>query len=206
VLKLPQYAPPRPRPARQFLEELERILADLPPPLQLFNPMGEPTPNGSLDGELNAKDAAAFGTCRANLLVTQALVRFAVRQYAKAIGEPDAGEPGREWAEKDVLGLLESMSPESLAANGESLVSRFLAAKLIDQRHKVLFVASSLLEKYPSTTEGHNYVTDFLSVVRSIAVSPRRQVKLTFASILGSHRNNMSRCWSQIAVAKSVGK
>jgi hypothetical protein len=33
------------------------------------------------------------------------------------------------------------------------------------QRHKVLFVASSLLEKYPSATEGHSYVTDFLAVV-----------------------------------------
>lgn len=33
------------------------------------------------------------------------------------------------------------------------------------QRAKVLFVASSLLEKYPSTTEGHSYVTDFLAVV-----------------------------------------
>jgi len=29
----------------------------------------------------------------------------------------------------------------------------------------VLFVASSLLEKYPSATEGHSYVTDFLAVV-----------------------------------------
>lgn len=35
-----------------------------------------------------------------------------------------------------------------------------------NQRAKVLFVASSLLEKYPSTTEGHSYVSDFLAVVR----------------------------------------
>lgn len=49
--------------------------------------------------------------------------------------------------------LMCRMSSESLAANGESL------------RRKVLFVASSLLEKYPSTTEGHNYVSDFLAVV-----------------------------------------
>lgn len=108
ILHLPHYAPPRPRPARQFLEELERILTELPGPLQLFNPLGEPTPNGSMDGDQNPRDSAAFGTCRANLLVTQALVRFAVRQYAKAIGEPDAGDPGKDWAEKDVLGLLEA--------------------------------------------------------------------------------------------------
>ena len=40
-----------------------------------------------------------------------------------------------------------------------------LGLKLTRQRHKVLFVASSLLEKYPSATEGHSYVTDFLAVV-----------------------------------------
>jgi hypothetical protein len=49
------------------------------------------------------------------------------------------------------------MSSESLAANGESL------------RRKVLFVASSLLEKHPSTTEGHNYVSDFLAVYTRIS-------------------------------------
>lgn len=59
------------------------------------------------------------------------------------------------------------MSSESLAANGESLVSlRLLWLDRADsQRHKVLFVASALLEKYPSATEGHSYVSDFLAVV-----------------------------------------
>lgn len=38
-------------------------------------------------------------------------------------------------------------------------------ARAKGQRRKVLFVASSLLEKYPSTAEGHSYVTDFLAVV-----------------------------------------
>lgn len=58
------------------------------------------------------------------------------------------------------------MSSESLAANGDSL------------RRKVLFVASSLLEKYPSTTEGHSYVSDFLAVV-GLAIS----LRLSFASL-----------------------
>ena len=108
ILHLPPMHPPR-RPAQHFWEELERILSELPGPLQIFNPnAGEPTPNGSVEGEVSTKDLAAFGTCRANLLVTQALIRFAIRQYAKVCGEPDAGEPGREWAEKDVLHLLES--------------------------------------------------------------------------------------------------
>lgn len=38
------------------------------------------------------------------------------------------------------------------------------------QRHKVLFVASSLLEKYPSSAEGHSYVTDFLAVVCPVSL------------------------------------
>jgi hypothetical protein len=39
---------------------------------------------------------------------------------------------------------------------------------LILQRLKVLFVASSLLDKYPSSAEGHSYVSDFLGVVSGI--------------------------------------
>lgn len=54
------------------------------------------------------------------------------------------------------------MSPESLAANGDSL------------RAKVFFVASSLLEKYPSTTEGHSYVSDFLNVVSTPFLARKR--------------------------------
>ena len=109
ILHLPPMLPTHPRPVRHFYDELERILSELPGPLQLFNPVGgEPTPNGSNREDAPSKDSAAFAICRANLLVTQALVRFAIRQYAKASGEPDAGEPGREWAEKDVLGLLEA--------------------------------------------------------------------------------------------------
>jgi hypothetical protein len=46
------------------------------------------------------------------------------------------------------------------------------------QRHKVLFVASSLLEKYPSETEGHSYVTDFLAVV-SVPENPLSSWMLT---------------------------
>ena len=107
MLTLPPYIMSPARPSRHFLDGLDKILADLPPPLQLYN-AGVPTPNGTLHNEADQKDGAAFAICRANLLVTQALVRFAIRQYAKAIGEPDAGEPEKDWAEKDVLGLLEA--------------------------------------------------------------------------------------------------
>jgi hypothetical protein len=93
------------RPAGHFLEQLERILIELPGPLQLMNPIdGTPTSQaqrGIVNGE------AAFSICRANLLVSQAMVRFAIRQYARAVGEEDGVEE-KAWAERDVLGLLES--------------------------------------------------------------------------------------------------
>jgi hypothetical protein len=91
------------RPAGQFLDELERILADLPGPLQLMNPF-DGTPKSEAQRE---KGETAFGICRANLLVSQAMVRFAIRQYARAVGEEDGVEE-KAWAERDVLGLLES--------------------------------------------------------------------------------------------------
>lgn len=95
--------PPMHRPAGQFLDELERILADLPGPLQLMNPF-DGTPKSEAQRE---KGETAFGICRANLLVSQAMVRFAIRQYARAVGEEDGVEE-KAWAERDVLGLLES--------------------------------------------------------------------------------------------------
>jgi len=50
------------------------------------------------------------------------------------------------------------MSSESLAANGESI------------RHKVLFIASSLLNKYPAQdSAGHEHVADFLQGERRSA-------------------------------------
>lgn len=52
---------------------------------------------------------------------------------------------------EDVLKRLHQMSSESLAANGESI------------RHKVLFIASSLLNKYPAQdSAGHEHVAMFL--------------------------------------------
>jgi hypothetical protein len=59
---------------------------------------------------------------------------------------------------EDVLKRLHQMSSESLAANGESI------------RHKVLFIASSLLNKYPAQdSAGHEHVADFLQGERGVA-------------------------------------
>jgi hypothetical protein len=50
----------------------------------------------------------------------------------------------------------------------------------------VLFVASSLLEKYPSATEGHSYVTDFLAVVSSFQVVVDVADKIVFKDKSGT--------------------
>lgn len=133
ILNLPPEQPYI-RPAGQYTDELERILSDLPGPLHLANPSvssGIPTvSSGSGSGLSDAnglgfgitgtggpgsgsrdKDTAAFATCRANLLVSQAMVRFAIRQYARSLGQRDEGEEGnddRAWADRDVLSLLEA--------------------------------------------------------------------------------------------------
>lgn len=51
--------------------------------------------------------ATAFEICKANLLVSQAMVRFAIQQYAVAIGEDWDDLHGQEWTEKNVLNMLE---------------------------------------------------------------------------------------------------
>lgn len=102
------------------MAELDRMIVDLPGPLQLVNPTSN-TPTGPTLGTDGEPKDSGFATCRANLLISQAMVRFAIRQYARAAGEMEAGAV--DWAERDVLHLLENMSSESLAANGESLVS-----------------------------------------------------------------------------------
>jgi hypothetical protein len=115
VLNLPPLPVPV-RPSQHFFDELERVLADLPGPLQLVNPTanGETNPTGTPSTVLSASSQVegvkdtAFAICRANLLVSQAMVRFAIRQYAKAVGEEEGEDSGREWAERDVLSLLES--------------------------------------------------------------------------------------------------
>ena len=67
---------------RELIKSLQMLLDDLPPPLRL-NPE-----------QVDPRDLAntyAFDTCKANILVTQVLVRFAIYQYAtlRAQGRPD---------------------------------------------------------------------------------------------------------------------
>jgi hypothetical protein len=72
-----------------------------------------------------------------------------------------------------------------LAANGESL------------RRKVLFVASSLLEQHKSTSEGHNYVSDFLAVVsarKNLPIARKTELGADKHSSPGTARSSMQRC------------
>lgn len=111
--QLPSFENPA-RPAQHFLDELERILTVLPGPLQLANPTSTgPTPNSSSSlSDPTLREAQAFAICRANILITQAMVRFSIRQYARAVGQSDPsssfdGISERAWVERDVLSLLE---------------------------------------------------------------------------------------------------
>lgn len=65
-----------------LVNSLEMLLDDLPLPLQLTVPVDQAQPT---------EDLQAFDVCKANILVTQVLVRFAIRQYAalRARTSPD---------------------------------------------------------------------------------------------------------------------
>lgn len=67
---------------RELIRRLQDLLDNLPPPLRIQSDVQE---NRS-SSEINA-----FNTCKANILVTQVLVRFAIYQYAtlRAQGRPD---------------------------------------------------------------------------------------------------------------------
>ncbi|ORX37458.1 fungal-specific transcription factor domain-domain-containing protein [Kockovaella imperatae] len=148
------------RPSSHFHEALEQLLDDLPGPLRLAN-LAQRDSDLQLGPERETAEQTAYANCRANLLITQAMTRFAIRKYAKAIGDLDVEGDCSDWAERDVLSLLERMSPTSLAANGNAM------------RVKLLFVTSSLMEKYPVNTDGHNYVADFLNVYTRAAEERR---------------------------------
>lgn len=67
---------------RTLIHSLQSLLDDLPPPLRLQSDVHEPR---------NQVDSNAFETCKANLLVNQVLVRFAIYQYAmlRSAGRPE---------------------------------------------------------------------------------------------------------------------
>ncbi|RSH77295.1 uncharacterized protein EHS24_003605 [Apiotrichum porosum] len=126
-----------------FTESFNRILDDLPHELR-WQVGTDYTPVGG-DGKVGSD---AFAICRVNLLITQALIRSAIQQYAFANGEDDAAL--HVSPRKLVLDMLDSMSTESLTANGDSL------------RMKVLYFFLSETQQQPgaqdaSTTPSYNF-------------------------------------------------
>lgn len=70
---------------RSLVHSLQRLLDDLPPPLRLQS-------DAQQESSTRTKaETNAFDTCRANILVSQVLVRFAIYQYAmlKSQGRAD---------------------------------------------------------------------------------------------------------------------
>jgi hypothetical protein len=103
------------RDSREFFDELERILEDLPGPLRLIGVDRAGQVDDQVEGHGgggkkigDSSDEAGFATCRANLLVTQAMVRFAIRRYARAAGERELEDgmdgDGSEGEEGDIDG------------------------------------------------------------------------------------------------------
>lgn len=110
LLSLPRYVL-----SSRYTQVLDDILADLPPELQLKVERNPRPGQGS-------EEHTAFEICRVNILITQAMTRQAIQQYAQALGEEDAElHPSPR---KLVIDMLETMPTESLTANGDSLVSR----------------------------------------------------------------------------------
>ena len=77
---------------REFTEQLDSILTELPPALQAEKDSegrtyvtGPSTAEGSRLESFDQSKQAMFATCRANLLVTQALLRLAISRYAAAL-------------------------------------------------------------------------------------------------------------------------
>ena len=68
---------------RELIKSLQSLLDDLPPPLRLQSEGLDPR---------DSAERNAFDTCRANILVTQVLVRFAIYQYATLMSQGRADQ------------------------------------------------------------------------------------------------------------------
>ncbi|EIN12545.1 hypothetical protein PUNSTDRAFT_97313 [Punctularia strigosozonata HHB-11173 SS5] len=122
-------------------------------------------PNASRANALNP-----FLVMRANLYVTQQLVRFVIEQYRDELilslqGTLDENRVAedRQAVASELLNILHSIPIQSIATNGPSLV------------HKVRFVASTLLDTVrkaetapASAARAHAYLWDFLSILSEI--------------------------------------
>ena len=96
---------------KDFLAELDEFVADLPRRLRPVSGGGAAEP----DLDAQKSDAAlefenGFATCRTNLLITTAMARYLVRQYARELGQNtiDTQMSDSQWIEEHILGLLKT--------------------------------------------------------------------------------------------------
>ncbi|KAN0063684.1 hypothetical protein ACQY0O_003733 [Thecaphora frezii] len=116
-------------------------------------------------------------TLHANVIVTEAMVRFVIVEYRELIGarivdlrargQVDFGGRGEtfgyndardgwEAAAKDMLDVLHGMPLEALTSNGQSMTS------------KIIYVVSSLLNRTSTNTRGFSYMTSFLQMLTKL--------------------------------------
>jgi hypothetical protein len=72
------------------------------------------------------------------------------------------------------------------------------------QRHKVLFIASSLLNKYPGNNAGADHVAEFLAVVRHAATSFKVLVVLIFRAVIQYNKilTNQNKLGMDVEIAE----
>ncbi|WVF67419.1 hypothetical protein IAT40_002175 [Kwoniella sp. CBS 6097] len=108
------------------LGQLDTELVGLPLPLRVMN----------IDQNAPQPPQHAFETCKANILVTQALARYELYQLASSTGNDDYI---LDNLTQSVLGRLDMTSGDYLTANGSSM------------RHKVVSIAAFLLGRESGT-------------------------------------------------------
>lgn len=152
----PLLAPQAMAPSAHFQDMLEHILESMPEELGVGvreRDRREST-GGARQGGDGRAGSDAFAICRANLLVTQALARVAIQQYAVARGEDESAYDSVS-TQKHLVDMLDSMSGDSLAANGDSM------------RKKVLyFVSCGILDQCRNNNDvgTPTYASDFLTM------------------------------------------
>ncbi|OCF44539.1 hypothetical protein I317_01611 [Kwoniella heveanensis CBS 569] len=92
--------------------------------------------NTEVDEDTSQPVQHAFETCKANILVTQALARYELYQFASTTGNDDYI---LDDLTQSVLSRLDMTSGDYLTANGSSM------------RHKVVFIAAFLLGRESGT-------------------------------------------------------
>lgn len=103
---------------------------------------------------------------RANILITETMIRFVLNEYRELLDNfsaqcqplqsmhaQDTLDDDWETAAKEMVDTLQGMPLESLAANGQSMIA------------KLLYLTSSLLNRSPAGTRGYQYLCDFLGTL-----------------------------------------